>query len=410
MKKTILTIMVAAMMLVAFTACEQAPVDVNGYVPSDLSISYNGTGVLVGQPFDPADFSGTITYKNGQTAPYTGTFALVDPSKTDAYAKAYGAGNNTVVAVISSSAVQSGIVEATCNVVGYKPQSMTLSNLPATVKQNGTLDLTGSTLTVTYADNQTAALSWDEKEFTLAASPTTSGTVGTDIDVTVSGLYLYGTGENYNTMVADLDWSVEIVAAETTAADVVSIQSISLKDGVNVYYGGNALQADGKTSAELKKTDFVVVGLTADNEEVELDSTDYTITYASDIKKTLGAVTLEVSPVASKTTFEAKVFDNAFTVREDLTTPAIANFEVELDKDESYQITDADILSHISAKVASTSADVTTGFTIESVSSRLISASENTSKTISVTFSWSGNGNSKTYSDSVTVTINRASN
>ena len=127
MKKSISAILVAALMLFAFTACQQEPIDVNGYVPAALSISYNGNGVLEGQPFDPADFSGTITYKNGQTAPYTGTFELENDVKT------YGLGNNTVTAgIVSVSGSTVDGVSATCNVVGYAPTSITLENLPET--------------------------------------------------------------------------------------------------------------------------------------------------------------------------------------------------------------------------------------------------------------------------------------
>ena len=99
MKKSISVILVAALVLFAFTACEQAPIDVNGYVPSALNIKYNGNGVLVGQKLNPADFSGTIVYKNGETAEYTGTYQLAED--------AYAVGNNVVTAVIPTSATGS---------------------------------------------------------------------------------------------------------------------------------------------------------------------------------------------------------------------------------------------------------------------------------------------------------------
>ena len=71
MKKTILTIMVAAMMLVAFTACEQQVPDLNGQVPTNAIITQTGTFVE-GQMFDPTQFSVKLTYKNGYTETVSG--------------------------------------------------------------------------------------------------------------------------------------------------------------------------------------------------------------------------------------------------------------------------------------------------------------------------------------------------
>ena len=83
MKKTILTIMVAAMMLVAFTACEQQVPDLNGQVPTNAIITQTGTFVE-GQMFDPTQFSVKLTYKNGYTETVSGA-NLVTLDSEDAY-------------------------------------------------------------------------------------------------------------------------------------------------------------------------------------------------------------------------------------------------------------------------------------------------------------------------------------
>ena len=80
MKKTILTIMVAAMMLVAFTACEQQVPDLNGQVPTNAIITQTGTFVE-GQMFDPTQFSVKLTYKNGYTETVSGANLVTLDSK-----------------------------------------------------------------------------------------------------------------------------------------------------------------------------------------------------------------------------------------------------------------------------------------------------------------------------------------
>ena len=262
MKKTILVTLVAALMLFAFTAC-QDPIDVNGYVPSDLSISYNGNGVLVGQSFDPADFSGTITYKNGKTAPYTGTFTLGQNATT------YSEGNNTVSAMIASgTGSTAAVVSATCNVVGYAPSALELGNLPTTVEQNGILNLAGSTLTVTYGEGQTTTLSYDDGEFTVGATVTATGAVGSEADVTLSGVYLFGKGSNYSSLIKGLDWSVEIVnpSVELAAKDMTTITATVVNKADNpviVGEGGGAVEvqvtgSDGSKTRVLDPSEYTI--------------------------------------------------------------------------------------------------------------------------------------------------------
>ena len=66
--KKILVAIVAAAMLFAFTACEQEPVDVLGYEPTMVSVTQNGE-ILDGQPITADMFTGTVTYRNGDTSP-----------------------------------------------------------------------------------------------------------------------------------------------------------------------------------------------------------------------------------------------------------------------------------------------------------------------------------------------------
>ena len=265
MKKSISAILVAALMLFAFTACQQEPIDVNGYVPAALSISYNGNGVLGGQPFDPADFSGTITYKNGQTAPYTGTFKLENDAKT------YSLGNNTVTAaIVSVSGSTADGVSATCNVVGYEPTSITLENLPETaVSKSGsvTLDLSDVTAIVSYGDGETVTLAYED-EFLMGAE--VKGNVGAEVKVSPSGLYIYKVSTNYISKVADLDWTVEIVEASVDHKAITEIKAVALADSTaKTFYGDSVLD----------KSLYKVTG-TDGTAEWTLDDSEYNIILA----------------------------------------------------------------------------------------------------------------------------------
>ena len=107
MKKTILTIMVAAMMLVAFTACEQQPIDVLGYEPTTVAVSQNGT-IITGQTITPDMFTATVTYANGQT----GTVAVeISADQKTATATVNEKISNTVNVVTTDAT--GAIVEAT---------------------------------------------------------------------------------------------------------------------------------------------------------------------------------------------------------------------------------------------------------------------------------------------------------
>ena len=65
-KKSIFVVALAALMLIAFTACEQ-PANIwnpNGKVPTALNITQSDAFV-VGQPFDASKFSVEVVYENG---------------------------------------------------------------------------------------------------------------------------------------------------------------------------------------------------------------------------------------------------------------------------------------------------------------------------------------------------------
>ena len=69
-KKSIFVVALAALMLIAFTACEQAPIvmDPNGKIPTNVIITQTGDFVE-GQQFDSSKFSVSVVYEDGTTDP-----------------------------------------------------------------------------------------------------------------------------------------------------------------------------------------------------------------------------------------------------------------------------------------------------------------------------------------------------
>ena len=74
MKKYFIGVL-AALMLFAFTACEQQPIDMNGYIPATVSISQNSV-IVAGQAITPDMFTTTVTYANGETGSANGQISF----------------------------------------------------------------------------------------------------------------------------------------------------------------------------------------------------------------------------------------------------------------------------------------------------------------------------------------------
>ncbi len=109
MKKTILTIMVAAMMLVAFTACEQ---QMPTYKNADFISVNQTTAFIKGQPFDASYFTVTLHYTDGSTSTVGSTGIVSAPN--------WAAGDHTVTAKINEdlqATIKANVVDPTSAVV-----------------------------------------------------------------------------------------------------------------------------------------------------------------------------------------------------------------------------------------------------------------------------------------------------
>ena len=123
MKKTILVSLVAVMMLFAFVACEQTPIEMPKTVIS-ASIRQEGT-FLVGQPFDASKFVVDVTYSDGSVVPLTGTNVTVSTS-------ANSVTNGMKVEAVAGKDHQGNDVKVSTSLVAYSIKSLTVTG-PATV-------------------------------------------------------------------------------------------------------------------------------------------------------------------------------------------------------------------------------------------------------------------------------------
>ena len=224
MKKTILTIMVAAMMLVAFTACEQ-PVPGLSKAIVDADIVQNGT-FFVGQPFDASKFSVNVTYSDGSKGTLDGVNVLYDGTSSSKDA---------------SSVVNGAVVTVTLPTAAPNYSGSNVETKDTTFK--GSL--------VAYAFNNvtvtgTESLPYDttEKEF-----------IG-DLELSVVATYKDSEGATQSvTLVENEDYTVNEPTATTAPT--------STADGV------------GKAVIVLKYGGYKLSGVSANNVEYEFVATVY---------------------------------------------------------------------------------------------------------------------------------------
>ena len=216
MKKVFIGVL-AALMLVAFTACEQEPIDMNGYVPSALSIQYNGTGALVGDKLDPADFSGVVTYKNGKTAPYTGTYSFED-SSTEAYKNGLNVISASIVSEVGASSAS--VAAATCYVPAYIPEEIIVdvTNAATEVEVSKSVPVTGLVVTAKYNGGQEMTL---DASYINATATTTSA--DEDVKVTVAIADAYAGVWTTTKVTTSADWKIDVVEAAVDHDDITSI-------------------------------------------------------------------------------------------------------------------------------------------------------------------------------------------
>ena len=277
MKKSISAILVAALMLVAFTACNN---EVPAYkVPTGLTIQVTRTDYLVGEAVDPSTISGTVDFFDGSSKALSGT--ELSYSVTGGSNGLIGKGANTILSTYGGTlGADNTLVSASARVMGYEVEKVVLGNLPTEVTQGTTPSTTASvptddvTVTVTYDNGQkTRDLVAGEYNLQLTVDDTTP----TDPDVEDDEVALYPTltvfGQPVNARVITAG-SVEVIEAEDVHGPAVSITSIALATDAHAYIGDNATN----------KALYEVKGDDEDGNEVTLDASDFTLYFGNGVE------------------------------------------------------------------------------------------------------------------------------
>ena len=191
MKKTILTIMVAAMMLVAFTACEQ---QMPTYKNADFISVNQTTAFISGQPFDASYFTVTLHYTDGSTSTVGSTGIVSAPNWTT--------GDHTVTAKINEdlqATFKANVVEPTSAVVNATVNAdyTVVTGAGLSEKDLVTENIKDSSPAKTYITVDSVVLSNGDASYTTDAATvkanisveqrTTAGTYQIPFEVTYEG-------------------------------------------------------------------------------------------------------------------------------------------------------------------------------------------------------------------------------
>ena len=392
MKKTILTIMVAAMMLVAFTACEQQP---NVWNPVGKTVEYvtiqsGDTEYLVGQPFDASRYTLAITYKDGTTGTENGNGILsVEDNAEDT------AGSKSVDVTI-------GNYTGTLNVTYYDIDKLTIEGAATTSVVQGTtdpdkIDLTGATVTAYYANSgKTMELAENEYKVMSVVAKEVGADKGT-VFVTYTGTTLEES--KYATFTVDVTEPGEVISA----ADVTAIKSVTFV-GDPIFAGSSAASAATSTS------NWKVVGTDGTN-EYTFKANEFTVSAATNMTTPDDYAVYIVVTAATKT--PNLTYSSAeVTVYDDLTgIVATGPYALTKGSNEDYVLGDTDktSLANMIRAIKSGNQQVSGNFTIVDFDDPFIPRTSN-SKNVTATFTWDGNGGEKEYTVTFTVTVTRTGN
>ena len=268
MKKTILTIMVAAMMLVAFTACEQQPVDVNGYVPTMITVVQNGV-IMEGQPITADMFTATVTYKNGETAVIPAT---VKDGKASASLSETVKGSVDVVVTYATSATVNDVKANDFNL----NQSGATSNIK--LNDNYTITLTNgaNSYTVDSKNSYFDSLEVKIADGTKDINTNVAGTTSVDLTVTRTGNAAAAAADaGYSAAIAtESTVDVTVLPSNTPDTKITDIYVVVVKDKDAALDKLEILD-----NPWVDEGDVVVLGYNADKEIVKIltAETDYVL-------------------------------------------------------------------------------------------------------------------------------------
>ena len=239
-KKSIFVVALAALMLIAFTACEQPVYK----VPTGLSVTSTRTAYLAGESIDMSTITGTLEYSDGSTRSVSGSELSV-----------LSAGNGKFEFGYSN-------LKATLEFTEYAVTDITslaISGLPTTVvKDSTTVDVKG---VATLPNGETSNV---DVELTI----TGVGTVGASVEPTIS-TYTIAIGEGVaiskDKVTGIDDWKVTVVTGEDF--DATKITSIKVEQ--------TNPNADGKQWV-LDTVSYKVIATDVNGTTKELTTSEYT--------------------------------------------------------------------------------------------------------------------------------------
>ena len=410
MKKSISAILVAALMLFAFTACEQQMPTYK--VPTGLTISTTKTAYLVGETLDASAFSGVVRYSDGSSDTLSGAdLSLSLPAQNGKIVANANKVTATYGAVNASGKANS--VSASTTVYGYYVTSMTLGNLPETVAQSVSggdadqpISTEGVTATVVY-NGQTRELA--AGEFTIGSltidtqNPTAEGAEGTDIDV--ADVKVFGT----TVQPANIETGKAVVTAYVDddpdkVFDANKIKSIAVgyldedddfvTSGVTVYYGDSTSVFAVQATDENNNTQVLTSGYTIQVKNGNLETTSETDVVAIlTADPTIKSSPLKVTPQNYIVAISAAMVDGQTIDNNTATDPTTSGIG------SKYKITAtmaADVSEGVKTKELSTASDIafsvayfqqpTTAYTVIYTGSEENPAKPVANTTLAVTF------------------------
>ena len=230
MKKTILTIMVAAMMLVAFTACEQ---QMPSYKNADFISVDQTKAFIAGQPFDASYFTVTLHYTDGSTSQVSPS-GVVSADGWDTADYTVTASINTKLTATFEAVVLDPVAVVVSDVENYETDMKTTIEESNPLK-TGTFE--GATVTFVNGDasyTPTAKVSSDDTIKNNNVTYTLSASI-TKAQIAVAGEYVLPIKVAASTGTVTCDSTITAVVKDP-AADVQ--ESVAIK----AFYSVNSAE------------------------------------------------------------------------------------------------------------------------------------------------------------------------
>ena len=294
MRKSILIGVLAALMLFAFTACDN---QVGYKLPVGMTAETSKTEYLVGEKVDPSTIVATVNFSDGTSQTFDGSKLGVSADTMTANAKTinltYGVGEN--------------IATASVTVTGYAVEAIELANLPTEATAAGLIDTSNVTATVEYNNGKTRALAAGE---VIVLANASSGTAGKEATATITGIYVFGTpltisGESAVDVTGDENWTVTLAESDPVTPGTFDPEKFEYEYEL-VYTDASGKEYDaipeGAYVDETYTWEIYAVD-TDGNRRVAVNGEDY---FFVDSTAPAKSITLSVKPAESEATEYAK--------------------------------------------------------------------------------------------------------